>query len=132
MSKKNLEISIVTPYRSIFEGTASYVQIPLYDGLAGIQPGHAGMIARLGPGKLTVHSDTTVNEFFVDGGFVDVSAARVAVLAHNAILPADIKLDDLTREKEDLLSRRVAGDDDINERLERMQSIRSRLALVKK
>lgn len=132
MTDRLLDISVVTPYRAVFEGSASYIQVPLHDGLAGVQRGHMPMIARLAPGKLTVHFNETERVVFIDGGFIEVSHDRVNVMAHNAIMPADIKLDDLVHEKEELVSRRVAGDEDIEVRLERMQSIRGRLALIKK
>lgn len=132
MAEKTIEVSVVTPSRALFEGTAVYVQVPLYDGLAGIQPGHAPMFARLGPGKLVVHLEGGQHTVFVDGGFLEVARNRVTVLAHNALAIEDIKTDDVTREREELVSWKPKGDREIEERLERMQSVRNRLTLIKK
>ena len=128
---KQLEISVVTPYRSMFEGIADSVQIPLFDGLAGIQPGHATMFARLGPGKLTVHQGSERKILFVDGGFLEVAGNRVTVLAHNALAPEEIKADEAVKERDALLARKTAGDEEIEERLEKLRSVRARLSLVK-
>lgn len=132
MADKQIEISVVTPYRALFEGSAAYVQVPLYDGLAGIQAGHAPMFARLGPGKLVVHLENGQHAIFVDGGFLEVAKNRVTVLAHNALAPEDIKVDDVLKERETLAAEKATGDREIEERLERMQSVRRRLSLVKK
>lgn len=128
---KQLEISVVTPYRSMLEGAAESVQVPLHDGLAGIQPGHATMFARLGPGKLTVYQGSERKILFVDGGFLEVADDRVTVLAHNALMPEEIRRDEVEKERDALLARKTAGDEAVEERLEKLRSLRARLSLVK-
>jgi len=126
-----LEVSVVTPYRSMFEGPAESVQIPLHDGLAGIQPGHATLFARLGPGKVTVHQGGEVKTLFVDGGFLEVANDRVTVLANYAILPEDIKVSDVEEERDALLAEEVSGDEAVELRLERLRAVRAKLAIAR-
>lgn len=115
----------------MLEGTADSVQVPLYDGLAGIMPGHATMLARLGPGKLTVNLGNEKTVLFVDGGFLEVTGNRVTVLAHNALAPQEIRVDEAIKERDALLARKTAGDEEIEDRLEKLRSVRARLSLAK-
>jgi F-type H+-transporting ATPase subunit epsilon len=86
-----IQIVIVTPEETTFDQMVDGVVLPLIDGEAGVLPGHAPMIGRLGPGELRVRSGSDESRFYVDGGFVQVESNVVSVLTGNS-LPA-AKLD---------------------------------------
>ncbi len=54
--------------------------VPLIDGEAGVLPGHAPTIGRLGPGEMRVTSGGQQSRFYVDGGFVQIEGNVVSVL----------------------------------------------------
>ena len=83
-----LQIVIVTPEETTFDQTATSVVLPLFDGEAGILPGHAPMIGRLGPGEVRVQTVTGESRFYVDGGFTQIEKNVVSVLTGKSI-PAD-------------------------------------------
>lgn len=75
---------VVSPERILFEGDAVSVVAPAYDGLIGILPRHAPMLALLGRGVLAVRSGMGERHFRVAGGFVQVRANVVRVVAEEA------------------------------------------------
>lgn len=78
-----LKVQVVTPDRTYFEGDASKLIVPAWDGEMGILPGHAPLIARLGHGGLRVTPEPAgkVVSLAVYGGFLKVQDDDVIVLA---------------------------------------------------
>jgi F-type H+-transporting ATPase subunit epsilon len=84
---------IVTPEETALEQEADFVALPLFDGEAGVAPGHSPLIGRLGFGEMRVRQGDTVERFYVDGGFVQVRGNVVSVLTNRATLAADVDAD---------------------------------------
>ena len=85
-----LQLRIVTPERPVFRGTVDAVVVPAHDGEVGILPRHARFLAALGVGELRATVGAEVKRFFVEGGFVQVSADRVTVLCDHGARLADL------------------------------------------
>ena len=97
-----LTLSLVTPEQTLLTAAADAVRLPLHDGMAGILPGRAPMVARLGYGPLSVRGlagEAGEKTWFVAGGFVQVSPSSpgdpaaggtVSVLTNRAVEPAKI------------------------------------------
>ena len=49
---KTFRCKLVTPSSALLDGQVSYANVPVWDGLMGIQPGRAPILARLGLGEL--------------------------------------------------------------------------------
>ncbi len=79
-----MKVSVVSPERVLFEGDATSVVVPAYDGLVGILPRHAPMLALLGRGVLTVKTAEGHRQFRVGGGFVQVRADTVRIVAEQS------------------------------------------------
>ena len=58
--------------------------VPAHDGLLGILPNHAPLMALLGDGQLRVETPTGTMRFSVAGGFIQVVDNRVSVLSEEA------------------------------------------------
>src|SRR5688572_8268748 len=80
-----LQCIIVTPEATELDTPADFVALPLYDGEAGIAPGRAPLIGRLGYGELRVRRGGETLRYYVDGGFVQVADNVVSVLTNRAI-----------------------------------------------
>ena len=81
----SLNVRVVSPDKIVFEGEASAVVAPAWDGQVGILPGHAPMLALIGSGALSVDrpgggSDT----FHVAGGVLKVERDMVTLLTEYA------------------------------------------------
>ena len=75
-------LSVLTPERSVFEGTVEYVQVPGTEGYLGVLANHAPLVTGLATGRLTVRKPGgEVETFAVDGGFFEVSHNQATVLA---------------------------------------------------
>ena len=83
-----LRCIVVTPEATVLDTPADFVALPLYDGEAGVLPGRAPLIGRLGYGELRVRVGKALQRYYVDGGFVQVADDLVSVLTNRA-LPAD-------------------------------------------
>jgi F-type H+-transporting ATPase subunit epsilon len=80
-----LAVEVVSPEAVLFRGRANAVVVPAYDGLLGILPHHAPMLALLGRGVLILRgSEGNDRSFTVNGGFVQVRADTVRVVAEEA------------------------------------------------
>ena len=82
---------VVTPEKTLLDESVDSVQVPLYDGMAGIFPGRAPMVGRLGFGEMTVNAGGSKRVWFVDGGFVQVSGNVTSVLTNRAVLPEKLE-----------------------------------------
>ncbi len=82
---KLLRVRVVSPDRIVFDGEASAVVAPAWDGQVGILPSHAPMLALLGVGKLTIdRSGGGSDEFYVAGGVLKVERNQVTLLTEYA------------------------------------------------
>jgi F-type H+-transporting ATPase subunit epsilon len=82
-----LKVSVISPERTLFEGEATQVVAPAYDGEVGILTDHAPMMALLGRGTLRVAASAGEQRFMVDGGFLQVVDNQVRVVTEQASVP---------------------------------------------
>lgn len=83
----DLRLVLVTPEKTLFDRPLASVRVPMFDGSAGIYPGRAPLVGRLGVGELRLLGTDGVNEsFFIEGGFIQIKGEQVSVLT-NAALP---------------------------------------------
>ena len=83
-----LQFDLVSPERKLASVQATEVQIPGADGDITAMEGHAPTITTLRPGILKAISAEGTKSYVVTGGFAEISAAGVSVLAERAV-PVD-------------------------------------------
>ena len=81
----NLQFDLVSPERRLASVQASEVQIPGADGDLTAMEGHAPTITTLRPGILRAVSADGAKTYVVTGGFAEISASGVSVLAERAV-----------------------------------------------
>jgi len=81
---------LVSPEKLLFSGDVEQVDVPGAEGDFGVLAGHAPMVTTLRPGILTVHGEGGEQKIVVLGGFAEVSADGLTVLADVAEPVADI------------------------------------------
>lgn len=81
---------LVSPERRLAQMTATEVQIPGADGDMTAMADHAPTITTLRPGILTVGHSGGSEDYFVSGGFAEISGTGVSVLAEKAMLKSDV------------------------------------------
>jgi F-type H+-transporting ATPase subunit epsilon len=80
-----LKFDLVSPERSLASFLATEVQIPGSEGAMTVMPNHALVLTTLRPGVLSVGSIDGVTDYIVTGGFAEVTASGVTVLAERAM-----------------------------------------------
>ena len=81
---------LVSPEKLLFSGEVEQVDVPGAEGDFGVLAGHAPMVATLRPGILTVRGSSGEQKIVVLGGFAEVSAQGLTVLADVAEAVEDI------------------------------------------
>jgi F-type H+-transporting ATPase subunit epsilon len=79
-----LHVVVLSPERTVFEGTADQVIAPALNGSLGILRGHAPLMALLGEGSLRITSGGQESRYTVSGGFLQVADNQVTVLSERA------------------------------------------------
>jgi F-type H+-transporting ATPase subunit epsilon len=85
-----LQFDLVSPERRLASVKASEVQIPGADGDLTAMEGHAPTITTLRPGILKAVSSEGTKAYVVTGGFAEISASGVSVLAELAVAMDDM------------------------------------------
>ena len=85
-----LHFELVSPEKLVFSGDVDQVDVPGAEGYFGVLENHAPMVTTLRPGILTVHGAGGQQEIVVLGGFAEVSASGLTVLADVAETAADM------------------------------------------
>ncbi|MWD26661.1 F0F1 ATP synthase subunit epsilon [Aquicoccus sp. SCR17] len=91
-----MQFDLVSPERQLASLEARAVQVPGAEGDLTFMPGHTPLITTLRPGLLRVESAEGDKEYVVSGGFAEMGAGGLSVLAERA-LPRE----DMTQERYD-------------------------------
>ncbi len=115
-----VQFDLVSPEKRLASFQAVEVQIPGADGDLTAMEGHAPTITTLRPGILkAIGADQTL-AFAVTGGFAEVSAGGVSVLAEQAVSVDDLSgtmLDGMIEQARELASMALPEDKDAAEKL---------------
>ncbi len=79
------QFDLVSPERRLASVAATEVNIPGSDGDMTAMAGHAPTITTLRPGVLRAHGQGGVKAYIVTGGFAEITATGVSVLAERAV-----------------------------------------------
>lgn len=92
----NLVCDIVTPAAKLFSDEASMVVVPGVEGEMGFLYGHVPLVSALSDGVVRVQSGQgETQRFAMQGGYVEVTGAKVIILADRAIPTSEIKADEV-------------------------------------
>jgi F-type H+-transporting ATPase subunit epsilon len=90
MANDTFTLEVVTPARQVVRETVTEAQIPVRGGYIGVMPGHTPLLAEMGVGELTYRVGNREFSCTAFGGFVEVLADRVIVLADAAEQASEI------------------------------------------
>ncbi|NUQ51793.1 MAG: F0F1 ATP synthase subunit epsilon [Phycisphaerales bacterium] len=139
---KSFRCRLVTPTASVFDEAVAYASIPAWDGLFGVLPGRAPILARMGAGELRVDfPDSSKGEggsrsYFVEGGFVQMAGEQLTVLAERATPAEQLSATDAQKELDALMARSIPdGAKDRQAQVDRLnrdrQCARQKIALAR-
>jgi F-type H+-transporting ATPase subunit epsilon len=90
-----LNFDLVSPERSLASFEATSVQIPGSEGDMTAMANHEPVLTTLRPGILSVSAASGVSEYVITGGFAEVTAQGVTVIAERAMAKADVTQEDM-------------------------------------
>lgn len=76
-----MNLEIITPDTTIYQGEAELVQIPGIDGSFEILNNHAPLISALKQGKIKIKKGGKEEFFDINGGVIEVLENKVLILA---------------------------------------------------
>ena len=128
---EKIHFDLVSPERMLLSEDVDMVTLPGAEGYFGVLAGHAPVISSLRPGVIEVTGGSTPNlRLFVRGGFAEVDAKKVIVLAEEAIPMADFDVATLDRRiadaEEDLaIAKTDAERAQVSEQLDHLRQLRA-------
>ncbi|HEY7824079.1 MAG TPA: F0F1 ATP synthase subunit epsilon [Acidimicrobiia bacterium] len=103
-----MQFDLVSPERRLASAQVTSVQIPGLDGDLTAMAGHTATITSLRPGILVVDAPEGQSKYVVTGGFAEITAAGVSVLAERALSREEMtqeKMDELMEEAKNTYSK---------------------------
>jgi F-type H+-transporting ATPase subunit epsilon len=76
---------LVSPERLLLSKPVDMVTVPGSEGYMGVMAGHAALVSTLRAGMIDMEDDGQDTRFFIRGGFAEVNAEKITVLAEEAI-----------------------------------------------
>ena len=90
-----MNFDLVSPERSLASFVATEVQIPGSEGDMTVMLNHAPILTTLRPGVLSVSGADGVREYVITGGFAEVTAEGVTVIAECAMVKSEVTQADM-------------------------------------
>lgn len=114
MADGPVELTIVTPERSVVREMVDELQIPGAEGYFGVLPGHAPLFSELRVGEVSYRKGSQWFYLAVAWGFAEVLPNQVRILAEKAERASEIDIDRAARAKERAEQRIAKGGDELD------------------
>jgi F-type H+-transporting ATPase subunit epsilon len=127
------QFELVSPERQLMSEPVEQVVVPGSDGYFTVLKGHAPFMSTMKPGVVDVINGNEVFRIFVRGGFADVSAAGLTILAEQAIpldeVDPEMLAQDIRNTEEDVADAKDGATKDAAEtRLSQLREVQAALA----
>jgi F-type H+-transporting ATPase subunit epsilon len=113
---------IVTPTQECFDGEATYVSFPSWDGQYGMMKGLAPLLSTLAPGALRIDTNEGSTMYLIEGGFAHVDGNGLSLVTEGAILAEELNLEEAKTELAEA-NARVTSDEKDRVAVERAQKV---------
>jgi F-type H+-transporting ATPase subunit epsilon len=80
-----IAFDLVSPERLLLSRQVDMVTVPGTEGYMGVMAGHAPLVSTLRAGLIDMLEDGQDTRFFIRGGFAEINAAKITVLAEEAV-----------------------------------------------
>ncbi len=107
-----ITFDLVSPERLLLSQPADMVTIPGTEGYLGVIAGHAPLVTTLRAGMIDMLVDGIDTRFFIRGGFAEINATQITVLADEAIPMSELDLAVLDQRIKDAQEDEIAAKTD--------------------
>ena len=107
-----ITFDLVSPERLLLSQPVDMVTIPGSEGYMGVMAGHMALVSTLRAGMIDMLNDGGNTRFFIMGGFAEINASKVIVLAEEAIPMTELDLAVLDQRIKDAQDDEIAAKTD--------------------
>lgn len=133
MADNTFQCTLITPQRQVFETTASYASVPGWDGLFGVAPSRAPIVAKLGQGALRIDlPGGETKQYFIGGGFAQMVDNRLSLLTEEAIPAGEINAEEARAALKEAEARKALTEEEVDKRDREMTRARVMINLAAK
>jgi F-type H+-transporting ATPase subunit epsilon len=122
VAEHSFRCRLITPAAQVLDEAAVYASVPAWDGLFGVLPNRAPIVAKLGLGELRINladkSKSASRSFLVEDGFVQMVNNKLTILAAKAFPVESLTTQDADAELASVQSRTVTETDPTRRRVE--------------
>ncbi|HJR56462.1 MAG TPA: F0F1 ATP synthase subunit epsilon [Rhizomicrobium sp.] len=112
MAGSKIAFDLVSPEKLLLSVQADMVTVPGTEGYMGVIAGHAPLVSTLRAGMIDVQIDGKDDRYFIRGGFAEINAGKITVLADEAIPMTELDLAILDQRISDAREDELAADTD--------------------
>jgi len=130
-ANSSLQVAVVTPEGSAFEGTAASVVVPGHDGETAFLRGHAPFVGAIGHGELRIKAtDGGMRRWYLEGGVAQVLDDEVTILADGILPAAEVDAAQARQDLDDALASKPSSSDEFALRDRKLASAQARLRIA--
>jgi F-type H+-transporting ATPase subunit epsilon len=107
-----ISFDLVSPERLLLSADADMVTLPATEGYMGVMAGHAPVVTTLRPGMIDVSNNGSDERYFIRGGFAEISATKVTILAEYALPMSEMDIAVLDQRIKDAQDDLIAAQSD--------------------
>jgi F-type H+-transporting ATPase subunit epsilon len=112
MMADKIAFDLVSPERLLLSQAVDMVTIPGSEGYMGVMAGHMALVSTLRAGMINMLDNGTETRFFIMGGFAEINASKVIVLAEEALPMSELDLAVLDQRIRDAQEDEIAAKND--------------------
>jgi F-type H+-transporting ATPase subunit epsilon len=103
----------------------------MFDGSAGVYPGRAPLVGRLGIGELKLNEiDGKSESYFIDGGFIQIKGEQVSVLTNSAQPVSTISRAAAAKELIEAKAAKATSEEEINVLARKLERARKLVSMA--
>ena len=114
MAATKIAFDLLSPERLLLSAQADMVTVPGTEGYMGVMAGHMALVSALRAGMIDMKNDGVDTRFFIRGGFAEINATQITVLAEEAIPMTELDLAVLDQRIADAQSDEIAAKTDLD------------------
>ena len=109
---EKITFDLVSPERLLLSQQVDQVTVPGSEGYMGVMAGHMPLVSTLRAGMINMLNDGVETKFFIMGGFTEINAAKITVLAEDALPMSELDLAVLDQRIKDAQDDEIAAKTD--------------------
>lgn len=109
-----ITFDLVSPEKLLLSQAVDMVTVPGTEGYMGVMAGHMPLVSALRAGMIDMQNDGVSTRFFIRGGFAEINATQITVLAEDAIPMTELDLAVLDQRISDAQENEIAAKTDLD------------------